>query len=364
MLALAAAPLGVRCRFLDPAPDSPAGHVGELIPAPFSDESALARFAAQQDAITLEFENVPAAAVEFLARSAHVAPGARALRTAQDRGLEKALFEHLAIPTTRFRLPASEPQFIEAVRDLGVPCVAKTRRLGYDGKGQQIIRDPALASSAWRELNGGADAGGLIVEEFVPFEREVSIIAVRSRTGAIAHYPLCENTHAGGILRHTRAIPPGELDGLVRQARSAADAILAHLDYTGVLTIEFFAAGDRLIANEIAPRVHNSGHWTIEGAVCSQFENHVRAVLGLPLGDTSLRHRHAHMINLVGALPDLPAVAAFRSLFIHYYGKEPRAGRKVGHLTIATDNPNLVTTLLSGIADLPGISGLPTPPRT
>ena len=304
MLALAGAPLGVRMRFLDPAPDACAGHVGELLVGPYDDPELLARLAEGADAVTYEFENVPVEA----ARAVGALPGARALEHGQDRLAEKELFRRLGIPTARFG----------SVEDVGVPALVKSRRLGYDGKGQRLVEVVEALGD------------GELAEEVVPFERELSILAVRARDGATAFYPLVQNEHRGGILAVSRAPAP---DAQQHEAEGIAAALLDELDYVGVLAVELFEVGGRLLASEFAPRVHNSGHWTIEGATTSQFESHLRAVLGLPLGDTAARDRVA-LINLVGALPSLERLLAVPGAHVHLYGKEPRPGRKLGHVTL------------------------------
>ncbi len=371
MLALAAHPLGLRCRVLDPSPQSPAGAVAEHVCADYTDAAALDRFAQDLSAITYEFENVPLACIQHLqARvnpSAPIFPPPQALQTGQDRLLEKQLFRSLGIPVAGFADIGSLDDLRRAAKELGLPAVLKTRRMGYDGKGQIVLRPASSGettdplSLAWHSLNlhlarnPSAAPTPLILEAFVPFQAEASILAVRSRAGEIRTYPLVRNEHASGILRRSRApfaafaddlagpaagprpaVDPGTLEA---QAIRAATRILEALDYVGLLAVEFFVKDGTLIANEIAPRVHNSGHWTIEGSVCSQFENHVRAVCGLPLGDCSMRYpgASASMCNLVGGWPDPADPAGILSIpgvGLHLYGKEPRPGRKVGHATL------------------------------
>jgi 5-(carboxyamino)imidazole ribonucleotide synthase len=255
-----------------------------------------------------------------------VLPPAIALEQSQDRLHEKDLFSRLGIPTPGYRAVESRAALDRALVELGLPAVLKTRRLGYDGKGQAVIRAPGDADSAWARLGPSAP---LILEEYVAFERELSILAVRSTRGETAFYPPVENEHREGILRLSRV--PADAGDLERSARDAAAALLSAMDYAGVLALELFDVGGRLLANEMAPRVHNSGHWTIDGAVTSQFENHLRAVLGLPLGDTALLG-HAAMINLIGEHPPLAELASIAGARVHLYGKEPRPGRKIGHL--------------------------------
>ncbi len=329
MLALAGYPLGLDFLCLDPARDAPAGRVAPVLHGPFTDPSLLGRLARECEVLTFDWENISVEALRAHAASAHgarICPPIPALAAAQDRVAEKRLFERLGIPTTRWRAVASRPQLERALREIGVPGVLKTRRMGYDGKGQVRVRTAEDAHRGWQELGGLP----LIYEEWVPFDCEVSIIGARSASGATAVYPLNGNVHSQGILRLTRAPygPP-------RWQRTAAGHLrkcLTHFRYVGVLTIEFFVRGGRLIANEMAPRVHNSGHWTIEGCVTSQFENHLRAILDLPLGSTRPVGFSA-MLNLIGDIPPREDLLASAGLHLHDYGKQPRPGRKVGHCT-------------------------------
>ena len=337
MLALAGYPLGLRFRFLDPAPDAPAGHLAEHIASRYDDPAILERFVQGVDLVTYEFENVPVEAARWLAAQVPVLPPPQALETAQDRLNEKQCFQRLDIPTAPFLPVNSRADLDAAVERIGLPAVLKTRRLGYDGKGQAVLHTPDDAPQAWALLGGVP----LILEGFVPFDRELSILAVRSRTGSLAFYPLVENHHREGILRLSLAPAPELTPGLQAQAERYAARVLETLDYAGVLAIELFQVGDRLLANEMAPRVHNSGHWTIEGAETSQFENHLRAVLGLPLGSTASRGVSA-MLNLIGTVPHRAAVLAHPGAHLHLYGKTPRPGRKLGHIALLdTDPPRL-----------------------
>jgi 5-(carboxyamino)imidazole ribonucleotide synthase len=332
MLARAGDPLGIRCRFLDPSPDAPAGRAGELVVGAYDDPVALGRLADGLELVTYEFENVPVGAARRLAERVTVLPPPRALEIAQDRVAEKQFFESVDIPVPRWRPVASLADLHRAVAELGCPTVLKTRRLGYDGKGQAVIRMPDDAERAWAQLGSVP----LVLEAVVRFDRELSILAVRGRDGATLCYPLVENLHVGGILRRSLGPAPGVSSGLQDRAESYARRVVDTLDYVGVLAIELFQVGDRLLANEMAPRVHNSGHWTIEGAETSQFENHLRAVAGLPLGPTVLRGASA-MLNLIGAMPDRDAVLAIPGAHLHLYGKAPRPGRKLGHVTLRAD---------------------------
>jgi 5-(carboxyamino)imidazole ribonucleotide synthase len=331
MLALAGYPLAQQFRFLDTSADSPGGQVAPIVTGAFDDAGSLERLAAQVDIVTYEFENVPVAALQQVAATHPVWPPVEALRVSQDRLLEKQLFTQLKIPTPPFRAVDSLADLRAGVKSLGLPCMLKTRRLGYDGKGQRLLRKPADLEPAWSALGGVP----LILEGYVDFEREVSIIGVRSTLGEVRAYPIVANTHKEGILRVTLA--PHRNPVLQKAAEIHLKRLLRHFDYAGVLTIEFFVRNGRLIANEMAPRVHNSGHWTIEGAVTSQFENHLRAILGLPLGETAAVG-HCGMVNFIGSLPQRDAILALPGVHWHDYAKEPRPGRKVGHCTVVADS--------------------------
>jgi len=330
MLALAGIPMGLSFRILDPAADACARNLGDFVQAPFDDPEALRRLADGCDCVGFEFENVPAGAFEPLGLCAPVRPAPHALATAQDRLAEKRLFEELGIPVAPWRAVSSPAELRAAAGEIGLPAVLKTRRQGYDGKGQRVLRDPADLDGAWE----GLGCVPCILEMLVPFEREVSLVAVRGLDGARRFYPLSENNHRGGILHLSRARP-----GDPRQGEAAAhvDRLLEALGYVGVLALEFFEQGGRLLANEFAPRVHNTGHWTIEGAATSQFENHLRAITGLPLGDASARGAAA-MVNLVGRLPPRELILALPGAHLHLYDKAPRPGRKIGHVTLVAED--------------------------
>ncbi|HTY49450.1 MAG TPA: 5-(carboxyamino)imidazole ribonucleotide synthase [Steroidobacteraceae bacterium] len=344
MLALAGYPLGQQCLFLDPASGAPASALAPQIVAPFTDAARLAQLAARTEVLTFDWENVSVESLRALGRGVRIRPPVAALAAAQDRVREKRLFEQLAIPTTRWQAVDSPRSLQRALRGIGLPAVLKTRRLGYDGKGQAVVRTAAEAMQALAGLGGVP----LLYEELVPFDFEVSVIAARSTRGEVVVYPLNRNLHAGGILRLTRA--PGGGPALQRQAARYVRRLLEHFRYAGVLTLEFFVRRGRLLANEMAPRVHNSGHWTIEGAVTSQFENHLRAILGLPLG-AAAAVGHAAMINLLGRMPPRERVLAQAGVHLHDYGKQERPGRKLGHCTIvaatARDRDARVRALLA-----------------
>ncbi len=360
MLGLAGIPMGLRFTFLDPDPQSPAAAAGDLIVAPYDDAGALDRLAASCDVATVEFESVPAAAARRLASRVPMAPSPAALETAQDRVAEKSLFRELGIPVPEFAPIDSAVDVARALTAVGLPAILKTRRFGYDGKGQRLVRTPEEAQRAAAELGGT----GLIAEQVVDFARELSVLAVRGRDGDIACYPLVENIHKGGILRLSRAPAPDLQPVLQARAEGHALRVLEHLDYVGVLAIEFFDDGaGGLIASEMACRVHNSGHWTIEGAATSQFENHLRAILGLPLGATAAAGCSA-MINLIGEIPDAAQQAAILGVpgaHLHRYGKSPRAGRKVGHITVCAADAATLDRRVHAIHDAIGPSTIDAP---
>jgi len=347
MLALSGAPLGLRFLVMDTVADACAGQFAPLLVGDYRDEAALAEFAAKVDVVTFDFENVPAESAEWLSARVPVFPNPRALAVAQDRLAEKTLFRELGIPVPEFAAVASREQLDRALAAVGVPCILKTRRLGYDGKGQFRIRSLADADAAWDALGAQAAGVGLIVEAFVPFERELSVVAVRGRDGEFRTWPLTENWHVDGVLSASLA-PARAGAALAETATTYARRLAERLDYVGVFALELFCRDGGLLANELAPRVHNSGHWTIEGAETSQFQNHLRAVLGLPLGATAMRG-HACMLNWIGAMPDAGAVLAEAGGHWHDYGKEPRAGRKVGHATLRSDDPQALSAALERV---------------
>lgn len=330
MLGYAAASLDIECVFLDPTPESPARTAGEVLQFAFDDPEGLRQLASRADVLSYEFENVPVDALQVVPDTVPVYPPPAALRAAQDRLVEKTLFQTLGIPTSDFRNVESPTQLQIAADEIGLPLVLKTRRFGYDGKGQAVIRDARQLASAWEELGSVP----LIAERLIDFDYEVSAIGTRSIDGKIVSYPLSENHHSEGILR-TSLAPAGNLS-LTTLARDYHARLLTHLDYTGTLVLELFVVGDQLMANEFAPRVHNSGHWTIEGAHTSQFENHVRAVLNLPLGEPTVPGCVA-MRNLIGVMPARLKEIRQAGFYVHDYGKSERAGRKLGHITLVRD---------------------------
>lgn len=341
MLALAGYPLDFHFRFLDPSPQAPVGRIAQRVTAEYTDFEALEKFAHGIALVTYEFENVPVEAARFLQKMVPVYPDPAALETAQDRRTEKQLFQKLGIPTTEFAVVESAQQLEASLRKIGFPAIVKTCRFGYDGKGQWMLRSAEDAHRLTQEMPGAP----LVLEKFVNFSRELSILAIRGRKGEIAFYPLVENHHRDGILRLSIAPAPRLSADLQKEAENAARHVLEALDYVGVLAIELFDCEGRLLANEMAPRVHNSGHWSIEGAVTSQFENHLRAVSGLPLGATRTLGFSA-MLNLIGELPEPNEVLAIADAHLHVYGKSLRPGRKVGHVTVRADSASQLTERL------------------
>ncbi|MBA2237179.1 MAG: 5-(carboxyamino)imidazole ribonucleotide synthase [Lysobacter sp.] len=349
MLALSGAPLGLRFLVMDAADDACAGQFAPMVVGDYRDAAALAEFASRIDVATFDFENVPAESAQWLSERVPVFPIPRALGTVQDRLAEKTLFVELGIPVPDFAAVDSREELDRVVERVGVPCILKTRRLGYDGKGQFRLRSASDADAAWAALGAQASTVGLILEAFVPFERELSVIAVRGRDGEFRSWPLTENWHVDGVL--SASLAPARVDDAtaamaISHARKLADA----LDYVGVFALELFAHGRRLLGNELAPRVHNSGHWTIEGAQTSQFQNHLRAVLGLPLGATDAIGDSC-MLNWIGHMPEPAPVLREAGGHWHDYGKSPRAGRKVGHATLRSDCPEHLAQALQRIGN-------------
>jgi len=326
MLSIAAKDLKLECRLIEA-----------------NDLDALSGLASDCDVVSYEFENVPVEALLAIADQVQVYPPPEALRVAQDRLQEKRLFEDVQIPLPAYRRIDSLSDLQDAISDLGPPVVLKTRRFGYDGKGQVVIRNPADAEPAWEQLGKHP----LIAEVWVPFDYEVSVIGARSPDGDIAIWPLTQNEHVDGILRTSRS--PVDLPPMVDRASSYIDRLLQHLNYVGVLALELFVAGDDLLANEFAPRVHNSGHWTIEGAETSQFANHLLAISGQALRATTCAG-HAGMINLIGTMPAAASDISDPRVSLHDYGKTPRPGRKLGHITVVAKSASERDDLLLNIS--------------
>ncbi|WP_425506001.1 5-(carboxyamino)imidazole ribonucleotide synthase [Stenotrophomonas tumulicola] len=347
MMVLAGAPMGLRFELFDPASDACGAQLAPLTVGAFDDREALAAFAAKVDVVTFDFENVPAESAQWLAERVPVHPSPSVLAVAQDRLSEKTLFQQLDIPLPPFADIRSRDELAAKTAEFGLPCILKTRRLGYDGKGQFRLRSEADIDAAWDALGAQVEKTGLILEGFVAFQREVSVVAVRGSDGSFRAYPVTGNWHVDGVLSASVAparLSAAEHDAAIGHARRLAD----HLQYVGVFALELFCRDGELLANEMAPRVHNSGHWTIEGSETSQFENHLRAVLGLPLGDTRMLG-HACMLNWIGAMPDAGAVLAQASGHWHDYGKQPRDGRKVGHATLRDDDAGALANALEQV---------------
>ncbi len=344
MIALAGYPLGVKFVFLDPSADACANSLGEHLHGAYDDPRLLAELAERADVVTYEFENVPAQVAEFLATHTQVHPAPKALAVAQDRLIEKTFFNNIDIPTPAYAAIDSLESLELAMTNIGWPAIIKSRTMGYDGKGQSLLKTPDDLVSAWTLLLGVPS----IVEAFVPFNREVSIIAARSASGEMVFYPLSENVHRNGILRVSHSCAN---DPMQAQAEAYISRLMAALDYVGVLALELFEVNGELIANEFAPRVHNSGHWTIEGAETSQFENHLRAILDLPLGATTAAGKAA-MVNFIGGLPVTEELLAIPHAHLHLYDKAPRKGRKVAHATIRTETTEQLNELVMQVSAL------------
>jgi 5-(carboxyamino)imidazole ribonucleotide synthase len=332
MLAQAAAGLGVAVRVFDPSADACAGQVAELVVGGWDDRGALARFCAGLTAATIEFENVPMEAARFVADRVPLFPGVDAIGPAQDRIEERGVLGRVGFTTPWFAAVDDAASLEAALAGRRLPAILKSRRFGYDGKGQAWIREPADAARAL----GRAGAGGAMLDEAVSFDREISLLAVRGRDGTVGHYPPVENVHRGGILLTSRA-PAAVPAEVLSSLRASVEGLLARTAYVGVIAVELFEAGGVFLANEYAPRVHNTGHWTIEGAATSQFENHVRAVLGMPPGPTDM-NGHAGMVNLIGSTDAGERLSGRPGVHVHVYGKAALAGRKVGHVTVVASS--------------------------
>jgi len=335
MIALAAHPLGLRCRVFDPSPCPPASAVAEHMHADFTDVDALERFTDGLDVVTFEIEHLADIALETVARTAELRPSAGAIRIARDRLIEKQFLRSQGIATAPFLEIGPNSDLEAAVEGLGLPMVIKTRTEGYDGRGQIIARSRQELASAVTALAPRP----LIAEGLISFDRELSVAAVRSATGEFRVYPVVQNHHENGILQWTLAPAPNTSIALADRINEIARQLVVSLDYVGVLVIELFQIGEQVAVNELAPRVHNSGHWTIEGAETCQFENHVRAVLGLPLGSTTATDGWV-MFNLLGRAPDIRRVLELPGAHLHLYGKSPRPGRRIGHINCRAAQPD------------------------
>ncbi|MGB8714774.1 MAG: 5-(carboxyamino)imidazole ribonucleotide synthase [Rhodanobacteraceae bacterium] len=348
MLVQAGVPLGASFRVVDKSTDVCAAQVAPVQAVEWSNQDALVALADEVDVITFDYENVPAGSVEQMARHTQVHPNPRALAVAQDRMSEKALFESVGLATATHAAVSTREDLDAALAVTGCPAILKTRRLGYDGKGQFRLHSEADADAAWQELGQAARQHGLILEAMIDFQREVSVVAARGRSGEFRAWPLVQNWHDDGILSISMA-PAAVTTALHDEALKHARAIAEELDYVGVFALELFVDGDRLLGNEMAPRVHNSGHWSIEGAVTSQFENHVRAVLDMPLGCTDARG-FSLMFNWIGEMPRRDVALRHGGVHWHDYGKSPRPGRKLGHATICADDAGLLLDRAEALA--------------
>jgi 5-(carboxyamino)imidazole ribonucleotide synthase len=327
MLALAGMPLGFEFVLVDQDADACGASLGQFRNHSFEDQALMQEFASMVDVVTIESENVPVDALENLAATVPVFPGPGAIAIAQDRLLEKQLFQQLDIPTPDFTEINGSQDLERAFARRNEPVLVKSRRFGYDGKGQEMLDDPSRADQVWQNIG----AVPMIAEQYMTFQREVSVIAARRHNGDTRFYPLTQNEHRKGILFHSTCLAA---DSLQEQAQDYIRRLLDAMEYTGVLALELFDCNGQLYANEMAPRVHNSGHWTIEGAITSQFENHLRAILDMPLGDTTMRGA-SQMLNIVGTMPDKEAILALSGAHLHDYGKSARPGRKLGHVTVS-----------------------------
>ena len=344
MLALAGIPLGLKFIFLDPTAESCAADLGKHLMGAYTDKALLSQLATEADIITYEFENVPVEIIHFLAQQTPVYPPEKALEIGQDRITEKEFFASLDIPTAPFSAVSSLADLEQAMPTIGYPAILKTRRLGYDGKGQVVLKSSNDLADAWQAVQNAP----CVVEGFVNFEREVSIIASRSVSGEIAYYPLSENTHEKGILRLAKNTLD---DPRQAQAEQYINSLLTALDYVGTIALELFVVGEQLIVNEFAPRVHNSGHWTIEGSETSQFENHLRAIIDWPLGSTQ-SNGYAAMQNFIGGTPSSDKLLSLSQIHLHLYDKAARKGRKVAHATARTNSLENFTDLIASLSAL------------
>jgi len=354
MLALAGYQLGIEFRFFDPSAGAPVGQIGQLIAADYGDRDTLQRFLDGLDVVTYEFESIPLSTVRFVADRVKVFPPVSALETAQDRLLEKNLFRELGIPTPPFAPVDSLDDLRSAVAGIGLPVVLKTRKLGYDGKGQVVIRDASSVHESWKKVGSSPS----LVEKHVSFQQELSVIGVRDRAGREVFYPPVENLHREGVLRRSIAPAPRVTPEIARVAIDYCRRLMDRLEYVGVLALELFSVDGELLANEMAPRVHNSGHWTIEGAETSQFENHLRAILSLPLGATTLRGRSV-MLNIIGHIPPVQSVLAVEGAHLHLYGKAPTEKRKVGHVTLVAPGAEAIEQRLRDLQEALGLGRKP-----
>ena len=356
MLALAGYPLELDFHFYDTS-GSPSVGLGQVSCDPSADltSDTLSNFLSDVDVVTYEFEHLPLSLTQYIEKEAVLYPPSKSIEVCQNRSLEKALFTKLGIPTPKYHIIDSLESLKTAVADLGCPVVTKTTTEGYDGKGQFVIKTPEQCELAWQSIGLVNDKPReLIVEAFVNFKRELSIIAVRAIDDEMKVYPLTENDHHDGILRYSFAPAESVSTETAEQANTYIKELMHELGHVGILTLELFETETGLIANEMAPRVHNSGHWTIEGCVCSQFENHLRAITGQPLGNTDA-NRPTCMINIISEKGDIAGIMALPYAHVHLYGKEERSGRKLGHITVQADSTEELKWRVKNVASfLPG----------
>ena len=349
MLAIAGYPLEMSFSFYDTS-GSPSVGFGDILVDKGGSGAKLDEFLKNVDVVTYEFEHLPLELTQTIEKQKPLYPSSKSIEVCQNRAKEKALFKALGIPTAEYRIATNAEELAKAASELGCPVVAKSVTEGYDGKGQAVLRDASDAQEAWNSINHEA----VIVESFINFSRELSIIAARSTTGEVAFYPLAENNHHDGILRYSIAPAPKVSAELQQQAESHIKALINDLDHVGILTLELFETPEGLMANEMAPRVHNSGHWSIEGAASSQFENHLRAIAGLPLGNTTA-NKPTCMINIISEKGDKEAILKLPYAHLHLYGKEERKGRKLGHVTVQADSYEELVWRVKNVASfLPG----------
>jgi len=346
MLALSAYPLGHQMRFLASSAEDPSSLLGDIFIQNGSQE-IIEDFANNCDVVTYESENTAVNIVKEIGQKTIVYPSAKSLYTSQHRGREKSLFDKLNIPCAPYQMVNNLSELKIAVKKIGLPAILKTATDGYDGKGQFLIKSDSQLDQAWKRMSGVES----ILEGFVDFKRELSLVAVRGINNSHEYYPLVENSHHNGILRLTIAPAQNISPKLQQKAESYMRSLLDEMNHVGVLTIELFETDSNLVVNEMAPRVHNSGHWTIEGARTSQFENHIRAITETPLGETSCTHKYSAMINIIGEQGPIDKALTLNNAHLHLYNKTERKGRKLGHITITSSTLDDLNTSLEALSE-------------